>query len=105
MTNLDANKLCLTLLCPLAGEEALLDLLLLTPDLGGFTSLPVAAHGVGGEDFSQAEQVLGRALMTQVTVLLDAAAKPALVAAIRRRFAGAGLRYWLSPVLEQGEIA
>jgi hypothetical protein len=105
MTDPQADKLCLTLLCPLADEEELLDLLLLTPELAAFTSMPVAAHGIGGEDFSQAEQVLGRALMTQVTVLLDAAAKPALLEAIRRRFVGAGLRYWLTPVLEQGEIA
>lgn len=98
-------ELCLTLLCPSAIEEKLLDLLLMTPELKLFTSTPIAAHGLHFGEFNQTEQVLGRAFATQVQVLLDAEDKADLLQDIRQQFAGTGLRYWLSPVLEAGEIA
>jgi len=99
------TELCLTLLCPSAVEEKLLDLLLMSPDLKLFTSAPIAAHGLSFGGFNQTEQVLGRAFATQVQVLLDADDKTALLENIREQFSGTGLRYWLTPVIEAGEIA
>ena len=43
------SELCLTLLCPPAIEEKLLDLLLLSPNATVFTSAPIAAHGLAQE--------------------------------------------------------
>ena len=63
-------ELCLTLLCPPALEEKLLDLLLLAPEAAVFTSAPTAAHGLAFGRLSATEQVLGRALATQIQVLL-----------------------------------
>ncbi len=99
------SELCLTLLCPLAVEEKLLDLLLMLPNSTVFTSSTMAAHGLAHENLDQMEQVLGRALATQVQVIIGAADKVALLDAIRQQFAGAGLRYWVTPVVEAGEIA
>lgn len=96
---------CLTILCPSAVEEKLLDLLLMTANLKMFTSAPTAAHGLHTDSFSQSEQVLGRAFATQVQVLLTEEDKQALVENMHAQFAGAGLRYWLTPVIEAGEIA
>ncbi len=98
------SELCLTLLCPPTTEEKLLDLLLMLPGSTLFTSTPTAAHGliVGGLD--QAEQVMGRARVTAITVILAAADKAALLDAIRQQLAGTGLRYWLTTVVETGEI-
>ena len=57
------SELCLTLLCPPAIEEKLLDLLLMSPNIATvFTSTPTAAHGLAHENLDQTEQVLGRAL-------------------------------------------
>lgn len=98
------SELCLTLLCPPAIEEKLLDLLLLSTTPMVFTSTPTAAHGLAHEYLDQTEQVLGRARATKVQVIFTAADKAALLEALHREFAGAGMRYWLTTVVETGEI-
>ena len=99
------SELCLTLLCPPAAEEKLLELLLLSHTATVFTSTATAAHGFSHENLDPAEQVMGRARATEIQVIFAAADKTALLEPIRRQFAGAGLRYWLTPVVEAGEIA
>ncbi|MHB1215930.1 MAG: DUF3240 family protein [Thiobacillus sp.] len=99
------SNLCLTLVCPPAIEEKLLDLLLMLPNTTVFTSTATAAHGMTHDNLDQTEQVLGRARATEIQVILDAADKAALLEAIRQQFAGAGLRYWITAVAEAGEIA
>ena len=99
------SELCLTLLCPPAVEEKLLDLLLLSRTVTFSTSRAAAAHGLAHEDLDQTEQVLGRARATEVQVIFAAADKVALLDAIRQEFAGAGLRDCVTSVVEAGEIA
>jgi hypothetical protein len=99
------SELCLTLLCPPAVEEKLLDLLLMSPNATVFTSTPTAAHGLASATLNQTEQVLGRAFVTQVQVILADTEKASLLGNIQRQFAGAGLRYWVTTVIETGEIA
>lgn len=98
------SDLCLTLLCPPAVEEKLLDLLLLLPGTNVFTSAPTAAHGLVFGSLNQTEQVLGRAFATQVQVIIPIAEKATLLASIHAQFAGVGLRYWITPVTEAGEF-
>lgn len=98
-------ELCLYLLCPASLEEQMLDLLLMHPDLALFTSTRTAAHGLAFGALSANEQVLGRALATEIQVLLRASDKDALLEAVRREFAGAGLRYWITPVTQAGDLA
>ena len=99
------NDLCLTLLCPPAVEEKLLDTLLMLSQALVFTSTPTAAHGLAMANLSQAEQVMGRAEATEVQVVYPAVDKESLLDALRTQMAGAGLRYWLTPVIETGGIA
>lgn len=99
------SELCLTLVCPPAVEEKLLDLLLMSLDVTFFTSTATAAHGMAHDNLDQTEQVLGRARATGIQVIFAAANKAALLDAIRQQFAGTGLRYWLTVVAEAGEIA
>ncbi|WP_413439079.1 DUF3240 family protein [Sulfuriferula sp. GW1] len=99
------SELCLTLLCPPALEEKLLDMLLMAPEITVFTSTPTAAHGSVAGNLSPAEQVLGRAIATQVQVLLAVKDKDVLLNTIQQQFAGTGMRYWLAPILEQGVFA
>lgn len=95
----------LTLLCPSALEEKLLDVLLMLPQVAVLTSAKAAAHGVRPERLSTGEQVLGRAMVTQIQLLLRAVDKEFVLNAIRHQFAGAGIRYWITPVIGEGEIA
>jgi len=97
-------ELCLSLLCPASLEEKLLDLLLLHPDLDVFTSTRTAAHGLAFGALNANEQVLGRALATHVQVLMPERQRDAVLEAVRREFAGAGLRYWISPITDSGDI-
>ena len=98
------SDLCLTLLCPPAVEEKLLDLLLLSPHVSVFTSAATAAHGLAANGLSQTEQVLGRSFTTQVQVIIGSTEKDALLAAIQAQLAGAGGRYWDTPVVEAGDF-
>jgi hypothetical protein len=99
------NALCMTLLCPRAIEEKLLDLLLMSPNMTVFTSTATSAHGLAHVALGQTEQVLGRAHATEIQVIFTAADQAALLEVLRQQFAGAGLRYWVTPVIEAGEIA
>ena len=99
------SVLCLTLLCPPAVEEKLLDLLLMSPNATVFTSTSTAAHGLPAGSFNQTEKVLGRAFATQVQVILADTDKAAVLEQLQQQFAGAGLRYWTTTVVEAGEIA
>lgn len=99
------SELCLTLLCPPALKEKLLDMLLMSPEVALFTSTPTAAHGSAVGHLSPAEQVLGRAIATQVQVLFAAKDQEALLNTIQQQFAGTGMCYWLVPILEQGAFA
>lgn len=98
------TDLCLTLLCPPTAEEKLLDTLLMLSAALVFTSTPTAAHGLAMGGLSQAEQVMGRAEATQVQVILPSGDKDQLLDELRSQMAGAGLRYWLTPVVEAGDI-
>ncbi len=99
------SEFCLNLLCPLAVEEKLLDLLLMSSSVEVFTSAPTAAHGLVSGRLSQTEQVLGRMQVIQVQVVLSEEDKDALLKTIRQQFTGVGLRYWVMPVIESGRLA
>lgn len=98
------SDLCLTVLCPTAIQERLLDALLLTTQVAVFTSAPAAAHGLAHHRLSTSEQVLGLAVMTQVQALLKFEDRDAVLASLASQFAGAGLRYWITPVIDAGEF-
>ena len=94
-----------SILCSPDVEEKLLDQLLVAFADDVFTSTPTFGHGVPHAALSTAEQVLGRARATMVLILLKQGEWPALKALLIGEFAGTGLRYWLTPVLEEGVCA
>jgi len=96
---------CLTLVCPPAVEEKLLDTLLSTPGADIFTSTATHSHGTPAGQLTAVEQVMGRSRGMQVQVLLLEAELEALLDALRIEFKGAGLRYWTTPVASEGEVA
>ncbi len=100
-----SSELCLTLLCATSIEEKLLDFLLMSEDVLLFTSTKSAAHGVKGDDFNSAEQVLGRVSMTQIQVFLAAHHLQTLQDTIQQQFAGTGVRYWVTSLIATGELS
>lgn len=97
--------LCLTLICPRAIEERLLDTLLATPGADVFSSTEVRSHGMPAGRLSAEEQVMGRSRSVQVQVLLAQGEADALIGVLRSEFASGGLRFWALPLAMEGEIA
>lgn len=97
-------SLCLTLVSPPEIEEKLLDALL---ELAGdevFTSTPTFSHGIAHGRFDSTEQVMGRSRSVQVQVLVKHDQLDDLLAVLRTGFGGTGLRYWVAPLAQAGEI-
>lgn len=98
------TEVCLTILATPEIEEKLLDQILVSDLAATFASQPAASHGGHLGRLDEAEQVLGRAEAVMVTAVLDVASADALLVLLRERFTGAGLRYWLTPVIERGQL-
>lgn len=101
----DSTLVLLTLIAPRALEDTLLDALLAhQPPLGGFSTARIDGHA---EDFSRAsvrEQVRGRVERSQFLLVLPGTGARSLLEALGRQFAGAGLHWWTSPVLDHGRL-
>ncbi len=98
------SDVCLTLLGSPEVEEKLLDHLLMSPFANTFTSQPAASHGGHLSGLDPREAVLGRSDAVLIQVLVGADEAQRLVDDLRQSIKGAGVRYWLTPVLAQGEL-
>jgi len=98
------NEQCLlVLIAPPPLEESLVDFLLEREGFSGFSLHQIdgsPAHGT----LSLAEQVTGRKRQVMFQVHAGLADARELVAQIRETFRGAGLHYWIAPLLEAGPI-
>ncbi len=104
------SLVCLSLLGSPALEEKLLDQLLRSPHDLTFTSQSCASHGGHSQDghihggLDASEQVLGRARAVLVQVLVPETLARQLLQDLEALFSGSGLRYWLTPVIEEGQL-
>ena len=94
----------ISITAPPALEEALVDWLLSRENGEGFTSFAVNGHGRRSEHFSLAEQVAGRQGRIRFQILVPGEACKPLLERLKKDFGGAGLHYWVLPVIEGGEI-
>ncbi len=99
------SELCLlVLVAPPQLEEPLVDFLLEQEDFSGFSLQKIdgsPAHGV----LTLSEQVTGRKRQVMFQVHAGCADVRALVAQLGETFRGAGLHYWIVPLIEAGPIA
>lgn len=95
---------CLNLACPPNLEEGLLDALLETDGIDVFSTMPLHLYGVAASALSVADQVMGRSRATLIQALVDEAIMKALIDRIGQQFAGAGIRYWVTPVAFEGVL-
>jgi hypothetical protein len=98
------NELCLlVLIAPPQIEEDLVDFLLGQEGFSGFSLHRIdgsPAHGA----LSLAEQVTGRRRQVMFQVHAPRTDAQALVQQLGETFRGAGLHYWISPLIEAGPI-
>lgn len=85
-------------------EEPLVDWLLECEAEYGFSSFPIRGHSSRQEKLTLAEQVSGRKEYVRFEIHLPEEAGPPFIEQLRCDFTGAGIHYWLSPVLEHGRI-
>jgi hypothetical protein len=93
-----------TLNVPPSLEESLVDCLLMLESEHGFSSFAVFAHHHENKGLSLAEQVTGRQKRVRFQLYVSVAQLPALLAQLKADFAGAGIQYWVLPVIEHGVI-
>lgn len=85
-------------------EEAVVDCLLAIEAADGFSSLVVSAHGSEHETLSLAEQVAGRKKQIRFQMYVPEQQVEVLIERLKQDFSGAGMHYWVMPVLESGSI-
>ena len=93
-----------TLNVPTGLEEVIVDCLLTFESEHGFSSYPVYAHDHRNEGLSLAEQVAGRQKRLRFQMYVDENALQSLLDRLRNEFSGAGIRYWVLPVVDNGII-
>jgi hypothetical protein len=94
----------LTLNVPPSLEEAVVDCLLMLESEHGFSSLPVNAHHHQNQGLSLAEQVSGSQKKIRFQMYVDATGLAQLLNQLKQELAGAGIQYWVTPVVEKGVI-
>ncbi len=101
---MSGKQFLVTLNVPTSLEEVIVDCLLTFESEYGFSSFPVYAHDHRNEGLSLAEQVSGRQKRLRFQMYVDEQALSALLARLRQEFSGAGIRYWVLPVVDNGLI-
>jgi hypothetical protein len=85
-------------------EEAMLDWLLRFDPNIGYTTFPVHGHSSRQDGLTLAEKVAGRKRQLRYQMHLPQAELPRFLAELRRDFSGAGVHYWVSPVVDAGHV-
>lgn len=98
------NDRLVILNAPLALEEAVVDCLLTLESEHGFSSFPVSVHHHENKGLSLSEQVTGRQKQMCFQIHIDEEGAKLLLRRMKEEFAGAGIQYWVVPVLENAEI-
>lgn len=101
---MSSKQFLVTLNVPTSLEEAIVDCLLTFESEHGFCSFPVYAHDHRNEGLSLAEQVAGRQKRLRFQMYVEEGVMADLLARLREEFSGAGIRYWVMPVIDNGLI-
>jgi hypothetical protein len=95
----------LTLILPLALEEAVIDTLLEHPEwASGFTSMEVSGHGQAMAHATTSEAVLGRARRIRIVVVLAPDAAQQLLDLLKSRYPHPEAVYWITAIQSFGRF-
>jgi hypothetical protein len=99
------QELCkLTLVYPSTAEDQVVDLLLESQELRGFTTLRAEGHGAEFDKVSSREQVRGRIERGMLFVVLSRERLKNLLGVLRKRAAIPNLAFWVEPVEQFGHF-
>jgi len=101
---MSGQQFLVTINVPPLLEEAVVDCLLAIESADGFSSLVVSAHGSEHDTLSLAEQVAGRKKQIRFQMYVPEQQLEVLINQLKQNFSGAGIHYWVMPVLESGSI-
>ena len=101
---MSGQEFLVTINVPPLLEESVVDCLLAIESADGFSSLVVSAHGSEHEALSLAEQVAGRKKQIRFQMYVPEQQLNVLIDKLKQDFSGAGIHYWVMPVLESGAI-
>ena len=98
------RQVLITLTVPPPIEESVVDWLLQFSPNSGFTSQKANGHSSQVEGLNLAEQVAGRKnqIRFQMHILEDEL--PRFMQGLKNDFAGAGVHYWVTPLVDAGHI-
>lgn len=97
---------CLTLMCHTSMEERLVDYLLERPELVmGFSISRIDGNSQSEVLHTMAEQVRGRSLRIEISVVMNLDDAQTLLAHLRKDEPNHEVAYWITPVLEFGRLA
>lgn len=94
----------ITLHVPPSLEDAVVDCLLSFETTHGFSSFTVNAHHHSNHGSSLAELVSGRQGKISFQMYIQKNDIATVLNQLKTEFTGAGLHYWVTPVIEQGRI-
>lgn len=98
------NNHLVTLIAAPSLEETLVDWLLSHEGRYGFTSFPVSGHASDHQELCLEEQVAGRKKQVRFEMHVHKEDLTDLLIGLKQDFAGTGLHFWVSPVLECGSL-
>jgi len=101
---MSGQEFLVTINVPPLLEEAVVDCLLSIDSADGFSSLVVSAHDSDHKRLSVAEQVAGRKKQIRFQMYVPEQQLSVLIERLKQDFSGAGIHYWVMPVLESGSI-
>lgn len=85
-------------------EESLVDWLLSHEGQYGFTSFPVDGHSSSHRNLSLEEQVVGRKKQVRFEMHVNREDLTSLIGGLKQDFSNTGLHYWVSSVLDSGNL-
>ncbi len=102
--NIMNHQVLITLTVPPSVEESMVDWLLQFNDHSGFTSHRANGHSSRLDGLNLAEQVAGRKEQVRFQMHISSDDLPRLLNSLREAFNGAGLHYWITPLIDAGHI-
>lgn len=98
------EKVLLSLVVSPMVEDAIVDLLLEAEMVSGFTSYAINGHGSSIHSMTAAEQVAGRQRKILFQTHLQQQNLLALLDQLAAGFKGSGMHYWVTPLIETGQL-
>ena len=94
----------LTIVVPVDLRDDVVDVLIGCESISGFNMVTIAGYSREHSQYDLSEQVEGYRELFQFDVIHEQTHQDELLACLRAGFASTTVRYWITPILEQGHL-